>query len=162
MKQKPYSGTPTYRTWASIIQRCTNTNSTGWHKYGARGIKVCDRWRIYLNFLEDMGERPQGKSIDRINNEGNYEPSNCRWATPYEQTHNRRKNHNSVQERLCPICKLIFKPKCAKAKYCSQDCYSVSMIGHERNGSGGGWRSIERQKRLARGFAFGNELKNDA
>lgn len=83
--------TPTYRSWINMKNRCCCPNSTNYRHYGGRGISVCDRWRdSYENFLADMGERPEGKSIDRIDVAGNYEPSNCRWATQSEQLRNRR------------------------------------------------------------------------
>jgi hypothetical protein len=88
-----YSGksdTTEYSTWHGMIQRCTNPNSPRYDRYGGRGISVCSRWReSFQNFLDDMGRKPsQSHSIDRINNDGNYEPSNCRWATQAEQMRN--------------------------------------------------------------------------
>jgi len=89
--------TPEYDVWASMIYRCTNPNHPAWKYYGGRGISVCERWRhSFENFLSDMGFRPTDKhSIDRFpNNDGNYERSNCRWATMKEQAANRRPRSN--------------------------------------------------------------------
>lgn len=87
--------TPTYMSWYNMKQRCHNPNNDVYKYYGGRGITVCDGWLdSFENFLEDMGERPEGTSIDRINNDGNYDPSNCRWTTKKEQARNRRKRVN--------------------------------------------------------------------
>jgi len=82
---------PEYAVWEGIIQRCTNPNSTFYEYYGGRGITVCDRWRDFGNFFEDMGERPDKLTIDRIDGNGNYEPGNCRWASRKDQVHHLRK-----------------------------------------------------------------------
>ncbi len=86
----------TYHSWVAMKTRCTNENAKKFASYGARGIKVCKRWQSFENFLADMGERPEGKTIDRYpDNDGNYEPGNCRWATPKEQRANQRsKSHD--------------------------------------------------------------------
>lgn len=85
--------TPTYRSWRAMINRCTNPKTDDWHNYGGRGIQVCERWiNSFENFLADMGERPAGKSIERVDNEWHYEPGNCVWATPIAQGRNRRTN----------------------------------------------------------------------
>jgi hypothetical protein len=81
----------TYRVWAGAKARCFIPTGKSFKNYGGRGITMCEEWRNSFDaFLRDMGERPKGLSLDRINNDGNYEPGNCRWATRYEQTHNRR------------------------------------------------------------------------
>jgi hypothetical protein len=83
--------TPTYITWMSMLQRCEYPRHKSYTDYGGRGIRVCDRWHVFENFLADMGEHPDGTTIDRKNPDGNYELENCRWATPLEQRHNRRR-----------------------------------------------------------------------
>ena len=83
----------TYKSWDKMIQRCCNPNTFEYKYYGARGVTVCDRWRDFTCFLEDMGERPAKEySIDRINCKGNYEPGNCRWADRKTQCNNTRRN----------------------------------------------------------------------
>jgi hypothetical protein len=84
------SGTGIYNSWKSMLNRCENKNDPAYRNYGARGITVCDRWHDTSLFVEDMGPRPEGTSIDRIDNDGNYEMSNCRWADNYQQNSNRR------------------------------------------------------------------------
>lgn len=84
---------PTYVSWAGMITRCTNPRAKQFGTHGARGIRVCEHWREFENFLADMGERPSMKhSIDRIDNDGHYEPGNCRWATIEVQNNNTRHN----------------------------------------------------------------------
>lgn len=78
----------TYRSWQNMNDRCNNPNATEFRYYGARGITVCERWRSFEFFLADMGERPMGRTLDRKDNNGNYEPGNCRWATAIQQGRN--------------------------------------------------------------------------
>jgi len=86
-------GTPTYKSWMGAKSRCCNPDDCHYKDYGGRGIMICGRWiNSFENFLEDMGKRPQGKTIDRVNNDGNYSPENCRWSTPKEQSRNQRTN----------------------------------------------------------------------
>lgn len=84
--------TPEYRIWVWMKQRCNNPNNTGYHKYGGRGIKVCKRWLRFESFYRDMGDRPKGLTLERINNSKGYFPDNCKWATWKEQANNSRKN----------------------------------------------------------------------
>lgn len=94
------NGSPEYLSWCSMIQRCTNPQATGYDRYGGAGIEICDRWRnSFANFLADMGLRPKGRSLDRVDPFGNYELSNCRWATIKEQRGNRHKSAEKLAER---------------------------------------------------------------
>lgn len=83
---------PEYRAWANMKDRCENPRHRRYLDWGGRGIRVCERWRAFANFLADMGRRPSADhSLDRINNDGNYEPGNVRWATSSEQAQNRKR-----------------------------------------------------------------------
>ena len=87
---KGNKASPTYSTWHGMRNRCQNASHKQYADYGGRGIKVHEPWTLFENFLADMGERPEGKTLDRIDVNGNYEPSNCRWATQKEQSLNKR------------------------------------------------------------------------
>lgn len=81
--------TPEYNTWSSMLRRCNNANNRSYPRYGGRGIRVCDQWNDFVGFLRDMGRKPSpDHSLDRIDNNGNYEPGNCRWATRVQQSRN--------------------------------------------------------------------------
>ncbi len=101
---------PTYYSWLAMWDRCRRSLHEAYHRYGGRGITVCERWRSFELFLEDMGERPDGMTLDRINNDGNYEKTNCRWATIKTQMRNRCNNHrllfngqNKTIEEWCDL-----------------------------------------------------------
>lgn len=93
MRQKHgMTDSPIYWIWRSMLQRCFDKNHSSYRNYGGRGITVCKKWLLFKNFYKDMGQRPLGKTMDRINNNSHYKPSNCRWATYKEQALNTRWN----------------------------------------------------------------------
>jgi hypothetical protein len=92
---------PAYVSWAAMKRRCYNETDRSYAQYGGRGIVVCERWRdSFESFYVDMGERPPRTSLDRINNDGNYEPANCRWATASVQSKNRREQRRGERGRF--------------------------------------------------------------
>lgn len=91
--------TPTYKSWAEMKARCNNSNRKDWQNYGGRGITYDPRWEDYSAFRADMGSRPEGLSLDRINNSGHYTKTNCRWATKTEQNNKRRERARGVQRK---------------------------------------------------------------
>lgn len=98
MTRKIFSNrsSPTYNSWSSMNVRCFNKKVKDYIRYGGRGITVCDRWKDFSLFLEDMGERPPNTSLERINNNGNYEPSNCKWGSMREQSRNKRNSKTVI------------------------------------------------------------------
>lgn len=94
-----------YDAWCSMMKRCSSRSDKFYRRYGARGIVVCDRWHDINNFIADMGERPPNTTLDRIDNDGNYDPDNCRWATVKQQARNKSSNRvltaNGEQKLLC-------------------------------------------------------------
>ena len=93
-------GTGAHTTWSQMIQRCKNKNNPAYKDYGGRGISICKEWEKFENFHNDMGDRPIGLELDRRNNDGNYEPNNCRWVTPKINARNRRTTILSMEKAV--------------------------------------------------------------
>ena len=114
------SKTLLYKTWRSMVRRCSNPRDTAYPNYGGRGITVCERWRAsYEAFRDDMGPKPTPHhSIDRIDNNGNYEPGNCRWATRLQQNQNSRRSRNVPKSRNPHYTVLRTCPGCGRQDWC--------------------------------------------
>lgn len=91
-KRYDYPRHPLFQLWCEMRYRCINPNKDNYKYYGARGIRVCERWLVFANFVTDMGDRPPGTTLDRINRDGDYEPGNCRWASKQQQMNNMTSN----------------------------------------------------------------------
>lgn len=118
------SGASIYSIWVVMIQRCTNPNDKKWKDYGARGISVCDRWaNSFAAFYEDMGDRPKGLQLDRIDNDKGYSKDNCRWATGHQQSINRRMKSTNKSG----VTGVFFEPK--KGLYVAH----ISINGKSKN-----------------------------
>lgn len=108
-----------YKSWSQMKNRCLNQNSPDYKYYGGRGIKVCDEWLVFENFLKDMGHRTKNQSLDRIDNSGNYEPGNCRWTSTKAQANNRRTTtHLTAFGETKPFSAWVADSRC-RVSYCT-------------------------------------------
>lgn len=132
---------PTYSSWSAMIDRCTNRNSPNFARYGGKGIKICDRWRAFENFLADMGERPERHTLDRYpDGSGNYEPGNCRWATSRQQNLNQSRVRPVVRSDGLRFGSII---EAAEATGSNRRCIREVCAGNQRVHRGFVWRFDE-------------------
>lgn len=122
--------TATYNSWRSMKARCYNPSDPSFKRYGARGIRVCRRWlHSFENFLADMGDRPDGKSLDRKNNNGNYSPRNCQWATPVQQNREQRKVTEAQARKIRALADHLTQREIGKKFGVSQPYVSSVVTG---------------------------------
>ena len=137
----PWKGkpTPTYNSWRAMKERCSNPNNKFYYCYGGKGIFVCRRWNTFQNFLKDMGERPEGKTLDRKDNNGPYAPWNCKWSDKYEQARN-HSNKKLNKENVIEIKRLLKETKLYLreiAKKFGVSLHTIAAIKHNRI-----WRDV--------------------
>ena len=141
------TGTPEYRTWQFMKDRCLNSNNKDYHHYGGRGISVCDRWlNSFENFFEDMGKKPSPElTLDRANNSGNYEPENCAWITRKAQAGNTRKQRwfYAVNKESGKICKSNNQRVFAREHKLDQRMISACLHGKQTNHRGWSFNWLE-------------------
>lgn len=130
----------TYRSWKDMRSRCMNVCDSDYADYGGRGIRVCDQWADFAVFVADVGERPKGKTLDRIDVNGNYEPGNCRWATAKQQANNKRSNHviefNGETKTLAQWCeKFAVEP--SKVRYRIKAGWPLELVFSQEDGRKG-------------------------
>lgn len=146
------SNTPTYTSYQAMLKRCNNPNDPSYNNYGGRGIKVCDRWsNSFENFLEDMGHRPENKSLDRVDNNGNYEKDNCKWSSKSEQQLNRRVMGKTSKFRGVTYSKMY-------KVFVSQ--VSIHLNGKKVNKKIGNFKTEEEAALAYDKFIIDNELPN--
>lgn len=117
----------THKSWSGMMARCYNTSSRRFPDWGGRGIRVCERWHTFVNFLVDMGEAPLRMSLDRKDNDDNYELDNCKWSTIKEQNSNKRTYSKNCRIE-CVECKNVFYATSTRAKYCAK-CRKEKFFG---------------------------------
>jgi hypothetical protein len=130
--------TPEYTTWSGLNGRCNDPKNESYPRYGGRGIKLCERWRDFRNFFADMGPRPPGTSLDRIDNDGNYEPGNCRWASPAKQRQNQRRTI-LCDEEVMQI-RWLYNEGHVRPRYLIAAQFGISVAYMRAVGNGRKWK----------------------